>query len=119
MAKMSSKWKQNDDQRAICQLKFDEIIKEEWSYLGPVHHYVRISDDYSLAVDFGIQMALNNQTFEPMTYYINRVYALKNITLYFDESLLGGNPIPSPPPSLPNHPPPPLPTQSTPLKRKN
>ena len=86
--KMSSKWKQVDDQRAICQLKLDEIIAEEWSYIGPIHHYIRFTDDYSIAIDLGIQMAVNSQTFEPMTYYIDRVYSLKNITLYLNQSLI-------------------------------
>ena len=91
-AKMSSKWKQTENQMANCQLKFDEIVKEEWSYLGPIHHYIRFTDDYSVVVDFGIQLALNSQTLEPMTYYFDRVHALKNMTIYLDQTLLGGIP---------------------------
>ena len=87
-AKMSSKWKQVDEKHVKCEATFDEIIKEEWSYLGPIHHYIRFTDDYLVAVDLGIQLALNNQTLEPMTYYTDRVHALKNLTLYLDQSLL-------------------------------
>ena len=81
---MSSRWKQVDDLRASCQMGVDEISLEEWSQIGPIHHYIKFSDDYSIALDLGIQVAVNSQTLEPMTYYIDRIYSLKTVNLYLN-----------------------------------
>ena len=79
---MSSLWKQIGHMTAICQLKKEEIIQEKFSSIGPIHHYIRFSDDYSIVLDLGIQKVVNSQTFEPMTYYIDRVYSLKTLGIY-------------------------------------
>ena len=85
---MSSRWKQIDEKTASCQIGIDEMIIEEWSQIGPIHHYIRFSHDYSIALDLGIQVAVNSQTLEPMTYYIDRIYSLKTIGLYLNPVLL-------------------------------
>jgi len=89
--RMSSKWKQIDNMNAVCSLKPDEIAQEKWNFVGPIHRYIRFTDDYSLTLNLGIQIVLTH-SLEPMTYYVDRIYALKTLDIYLSQDLLGGLP---------------------------
>lgn len=84
---VNSNWKRIDNEHVECLLKPEEIAVEKWGFIGQINHYIRFSDDYLVTLDLGIQKVLNEKL-EAMTYYIDRIYALRNVAVYLDKSLI-------------------------------
>jgi hypothetical protein len=84
---VNSNWKRIDNEHVECLLKPTEMALEKWGFIGQVNHYIRFSDDYLVTLDLGIQKVLNEKL-EAMTYYIDRIYALRNVGVYLDKSLI-------------------------------
>jgi hypothetical protein len=84
---IASTWKRRNISSLACSVTPAEIAQEPYEFHGDTQIVIFASSDAKLAVHMEVQAVCNSKTKEPMTFYMDRVYALRKIALLGDAEL--------------------------------
>jgi hypothetical protein len=85
---MTSDWIQRSDMIVESSISFDEIAREEPCFAGDAKELALWTEDKSIRVQLTIETVTNKATGGPLTFYVNRVHALRRIAIITDAEML-------------------------------
>jgi hypothetical protein len=80
-------WERQSDTTLRACVTYDQMVAEEFEFVGDQRQIAFMSDDMTLGVQIGVQRVHNAATKKPLTFYTDRVYAMRQIAIFGDEEL--------------------------------